>query len=140
MDIMFRSDDGSLPQDDIMIEWSKRFQNIGDDITGKTFRIAEKCRGFIEGAGFVNVVEKKYKIPVGSWSSDPLMKELGRWNMMHCFTGAENWALHLLTKVMGVRASLSMIFLTAAVDSGCDAPVHPPIPGQPAEPDTPRLL
>jgi hypothetical protein len=106
MDIMFRSDDGSLPQDDILVEWSKRFQDIGETKTRKTFRIAERCRGYIESAGFVNVVEKKYKMPVGPWSSDPLMKEIGRWNLMHCFTGAEGWGLRLLTKVLGVRVSL----------------------------------
>jgi hypothetical protein len=105
MDIMFRSDDGSLPETDILVEWSKRFQDIGENKTGKTFRIAERCKGFIENAGFINVVEKKYKVPVGPWSSDPLMKEIGRWNLMHCFTGAENWALHLLTQVLNVRVS-----------------------------------
>jgi hypothetical protein len=106
MDIMFRSDDGSLPQDDILVEWSKRFQDIGETKTRKTFRIAERCRGYIESAGFVNVVEKKYNMPVGPWSSDPLMKEIGRWNLMHCFTGAEGWGLRLLTKVLGVGVSL----------------------------------
>jgi hypothetical protein len=105
MDIMFRSDDGSLPEEDILVEWSKRFQDIGEAKTGKTFRIAERSRRFMEDAGFINVVEKKYKMPVGPWSSDPRMKEIGRWNLMHCFTGAEGWALRLLTMVMGVRVS-----------------------------------
>jgi hypothetical protein len=102
MDILFRSDDGSLPLNDIMVEWSNRFREIGENI-GRTFHIAERCKRHIEDTGFINVVEKKYKIPVGAWSSDPLMKDLGRWNLLHCYTGAEGWALRLLTQVLHVR-------------------------------------
>jgi len=128
MDILFQSDDGSLPLNDIMVEWSNRFREIGENI-GKTFRIAERCKRHIEDAGFINVVEKKYKIPVGPWSSDPLMKELGRWNLLHCYTGAEGWGLRLLTNFLHVRVfpSFSYLFLNGAVDPRGDQRVHPKI-------------
>lgn len=137
---MFRSDDGSLPETDILVEWSKKFQDIGENHTKKTFRIAERCKRYIEDAGFINVVEKKYKVPVGPWSSDPLMKEIGRWNLMHCFTGAEAWALHLLTMVLNVRVSPFSGLLTATVDPRRDQAVYPQVQEQPAQPGAPRLL
>ncbi|KAI1988284.1 hypothetical protein LOZ53_003774 [Ophidiomyces ophidiicola] len=43
--------------------------------------MAKEC---MEDAGFTNVTEVKFKLPVGAWSSDKRMKELGQWNLLHC--------------------------------------------------------
>jgi hypothetical protein len=32
-----------------------------------------KLKGWVDGAGFVNVVERMYKLPVGPWARDPRM-------------------------------------------------------------------
>jgi hypothetical protein len=31
----------------------------------------------MKDAGFVDIVEKRYKLPVGGWSSDPKYREIG---------------------------------------------------------------
>ena len=52
----------------------------------------------IEKAGFVNVQEKLYKCPLGSWPKHKIYKDAGRVNMEHWKTGLEGWAMYLLTK------------------------------------------
>lgn len=99
MSIVFRSDDGTVTDDHVFSVWSRTFIEAGEKF-GKTFRIADLARGYIEHAGFVQVVEKKFKLPVGGWSSDPKYKELGQWNLIHCEKGIEGWAMALLTRIM----------------------------------------
>jgi hypothetical protein len=102
MSIEFKSDDGTVIPDHVLAVWSRTFIAAGEKL-GKTFRIADLAKGYIEAAGFEGVVEKKYKLPVGGWSSDPKYKELGHWNLVHCDQGIEGWAMALLTRVMEAR-------------------------------------
>lgn len=104
MSILFKADDGTLPDDHIMAVWSQTFLEAGEKF-GKTFRIADRARNYIVEAGFEEVTEKKYKVPVGRWSSDPKLKDIGMWNWLHCDEGLEGWAMFLLISVMGVSTS-----------------------------------
>jgi hypothetical protein len=56
--------------------------------------------------GFVDVEQKKYKLPVGSWPSDRQLKEIGRYNLLYCDLGAEGWALWTLSKILGVSPTV----------------------------------
>lgn len=64
----------------------------------------------IRSAGFVDVVERVYKWPIGPWSADPKLKELGRWNLLNWEEGMEGWLLAVYTRVLGVSASCSFFF------------------------------
>lgn len=81
----------------LAIECGERF--------GKTFLVQERMKGLITQAGFVDVVELKYKWPIGAWSTDQKLKDLGKWNMHHWNEGLEGWNIALLTRVMGVSGS-----------------------------------
>lgn len=37
--------------------------------------------GLMQEAGFVDVVEKRFRWPVGDWSGDVRLREVGRWNL-----------------------------------------------------------
>lgn len=97
--IMFKSEDGSVTEDHFMVQWSKTLLYAAEQL-GKTFAIYDFNREMITQAGFVDVVEKKFKIPVGTWPSDPKMKELGQWNTLFCLEGLESWSLYLLSTVL----------------------------------------
>ncbi|KAK2800848.1 hypothetical protein FQN50_007989 [Emmonsiellopsis sp. PD_5] len=97
--IQFKSDDGTVTKDHVLSRWSSIFYEAADKF-GKTFRTCEEAKGNLEKAGFVDVTEQRYKIPLGGWSSDPRLKELGKWNYVHCDQGIEGWAMALLTRVM----------------------------------------
>lgn len=76
----------------------------------KTFKIAEEMAGMITSAGFVDVVEKRFKWPIGPWSSDPRLKEIGRWNLLNWEEGMEGWVIAPYTRVLGVSEFFFFFF------------------------------
>jgi hypothetical protein len=69
---------------------------------GKEFDIWKQVKDGMERAGFVDVVETRMKWPMGCWSSDKRMRELGRWNQLRVEQGIEGFAMRMLTNVAGV--------------------------------------
>ena len=94
-------DDGSLHDDSPVAQWSRDALKISQE-ADKTAQIAEEMRELIGRAGFVDIVEKKYKWPIGSWSRDPLTKKIGHWNLRNWEEGMEGWAMALYTRTWGV--------------------------------------
>lgn len=112
MDIQFTSDDGTVKEGDIMYEWSKVFIGAGE-MMGRTFTIARNSKQLLEEAGFVDVVEKTYKIPVGAWMEDPKWKEIGRWDLLYLTTGLEGMALYILKNVLGWEFVQIQVYLAS---------------------------
>ncbi|KAL2074103.1 hypothetical protein VTL71DRAFT_7881 [Oculimacula yallundae] len=110
MDIQFTSDDGSVKEGDVMYEWSKLFIKAGDMI-GRTFTIARDSTRLLEEAGFVDVIEKKYKIPVGAWMPEKRWKEIGRWDLLYLTAGLEGMALYQLKHVLGWEYAEIQVYL-----------------------------
>ncbi|PGH26675.1 hypothetical protein AJ80_01621 [Polytolypa hystricis UAMH7299] len=121
--IHIKSDDGTLPDDHIFCQWSRIFLEAGEKIN-KTFRIAEHISGHAKDAGFEDVTEKWYKIPIGGWSSDPKMKTIGKWNYLQCDHGIEGWAMALLTRVMKWSYEDVQVFLDKMRAGLRDKSVH----------------
>lgn len=94
------SDDNTLPPGHIFKTWGDTFIASGVKL-GKTFEIWKQSKAFLDEAGFVETVEKKYKLPLGGWSSDPKLKEVGKLELLEWLEGIEGWAMALLTRVMG---------------------------------------
>ncbi|EOD50701.1 Sam dependent methyltransferase [Neofusicoccum parvum] len=100
INIVPRSDDGSLTPDHTLLEWAALFIEASERF-GKSFMVVENMKQEIVDAGFVEVEEVRFKVPLGPWPSDPRLKELGKWDLLYCYQGCEGWALYLLTHVMG---------------------------------------
>jgi hypothetical protein len=100
-DIQFTSDDGTIEPGDTMYDWSQMFINAGETM-GQTFLIGKQSKELITQAGFVDVVETRYKLPIGPWMADKKWKELGRWNLLFLMTGLEGMQLWILKTVLGV--------------------------------------
>ncbi|KAL2812110.1 S-adenosyl-L-methionine-dependent methyltransferase [Aspergillus granulosus] len=123
MSIQFRSDDGTVTEDHILSEWSKTFIEAGDKF-GKTFQIAERAKGYMQEAGFVNVTEQRFKLPIGPWSKDKKLKKLGFLNRVHVENSIEGWSLALLTRVMGWKYPEVQVFLARMRSGLKDSSVH----------------
>lgn len=48
-----------------------------------------KSRNRMDAAGFANIMEKTYKVPLGEWAQNPLLKEAGRFCRMQLLEGLE---------------------------------------------------
>jgi hypothetical protein len=77
-----RTGDGKLSSNSMFLQWS---QNVvsASALSGKTYEIAENMAGLVDGAGFEDVVEQGQWWPIGAWSGDAKMQEIGRMNLLH---------------------------------------------------------
>ncbi|KAF3386801.1 Secondary metabolism regulator LAE1 [Penicillium rolfsii] len=96
-DVRVRSDDGSLPADSVLAGWGDNFIGCAER-AGRSLTTQETMRASIEAAGFVDVHERLYKVPMGPWAKDKLLKEIGLLNLQHWTAGLEGYAMWLLTK------------------------------------------
>jgi hypothetical protein len=112
------SDDGTLNDQSFLTIWGKTVVEIGEKF-GKTFKIWKESRDRMERAGFVDVVERRFKWPLNEWPSPECrtrgndggkswrqLRSLGRWNQLRIHNGVEGFMLRLLTTVAGVCLQL----------------------------------
>ncbi|KAI1939426.1 hypothetical protein LOZ66_002738 [Ophidiomyces ophidiicola] len=92
MSVEFKSDHGPLPYDHPLRRWSKLMLEAGE-ISGKTFRIVDRVRDHLLDAGFFNIVEKRHKVPVGTWPTDERMSMLGKLNLDQIKAGIDGWTI-----------------------------------------------
>jgi len=95
-DIRVKSDDDSLPKDSVLANWGETFIGCSER-AGRPLTIQETMRAGMEKAGFVDLHEKVYKVPIGTWPRDRVLKEIGKLNYHHWVTGMEGYAMWLLT-------------------------------------------
>ncbi|KAJ5888009.1 hypothetical protein N7495_008050 [Penicillium taxi] len=96
-DIEVRTDDNSLPKDSILGQWAEVFGGASER-AGRSLMVQDKMRGRIEKAGFIDVHEHVYKVPIGPWPKDKVLKDAGNLNLAHWLTGMEGYGMWLLTK------------------------------------------
>lgn len=65
---------------------------------GRPLTTQKTMKSAIEKAGFVDVHEHVYKVPLGPWAKNQLLKEAGRVNYLVWTSGLEGYAMWLLTK------------------------------------------
>lgn len=80
------SDDDSIPNPTRIGEWMYWLDMAGS-VTGKSFKIAEQLKEWMIGAGFQNVTEKVYKLPIGGWPKDEKFKAIGQFNLLNVLEG-----------------------------------------------------
>ncbi|KAI4283512.1 MAG: hypothetical protein L6R35_005144 [Caloplaca aegaea] len=97
---VLKSDDGSIVPGDVLDQCGTLAIQAGISL-GSSLEVEKSMQDDIARAGFIDVVKTTYKWPVGAWSNDPRLKELGKWNLLHWQQGLESWTLRSFTKRMG---------------------------------------
>lgn len=99
---VLKSSDDSIRPGDFLDQCGVIATRASEHI-GKSLLVESFMQEDIAAAGFVDVVKTTYKWPIGAWSNDPRLKELGKWNLLHWQQGLESWTLRIFTKHLGVR-------------------------------------
>lgn len=77
-----------------------RTVTLFSDISARLGRVCgEEVFGFkalMEAAGFVDVTETRYRLPIGTWPDSTNEKEIGRYNLLNCLDGIEGFALAIV--------------------------------------------
>ncbi|KAL1962611.1 hypothetical protein VTN77DRAFT_9325 [Rasamsonia byssochlamydoides] len=95
------SDDASIAQAEHIRNWSNMI-NEASQRFGKPFNGAGRLKQAMVDAGFVDVREEIYKVPIGAWSEDSHLKELGQYSLLAAYESIEPYTLALATRVLGM--------------------------------------
>lgn len=100
--IVLSSDDGTVTDNCAVAQWGKVFTEGGKRM-GRTFRIVEDDvqKTCMEKAGFVDVVVKDIRVPLGSWPQDKEQKELGMWTRIAIEADVEGYVNYIWGYVLG---------------------------------------
>ncbi|OLN83287.1 Trans-aconitate 2-methyltransferase 7 [Colletotrichum chlorophyti] len=101
-----------LPEDHIYRRWAKVMFEATERL-GKTL-LQTRDHGIaknLESAGFVDIVEKSWPIPVGNWPADPKLKEVGAVNLEYIDQSLEGFGVFLLKEIMGWEMTEIFVFV-----------------------------
>ncbi|KAF5499740.1 Secondary metabolism regulator LAE1 [Colletotrichum fructicola] len=113
IDIKTRSQTIELTDDHIFSRWYKNISEATEKI-GKSVKNVDD-HGLAKGvkdAGFVVEEEKVYRVPIGGWSKDATLKELGALNLEFNDQSLEGFGLYLLKEVLGWEYVEVMVFVS----------------------------
>jgi len=96
-DININSDDDSIDPTGPVAQFGPIFLGCSFR-SGRPLDTQTKSVSYFKNAGFVDVVDKLYKAPIGGWAKNKIYKDAGRVNREHWNAGLEGWAMWLLTK------------------------------------------
>lgn len=91
---------------------------------GRDANPGSQLEGWARDAGFVNVVHKRYRVPIGPWARNATLKEVGRWNMMQVLNGLEGLSMRLYTGVLGWKEEDVRVFLGKVRRDLADPGIH----------------
>jgi len=97
-----KSDDGTIKPDSPLVTWVEVFEKMSAAM-GKSFFACETARESVEATGrFINVHERRLKLPIGTWPKDKKLKQWGAWNRQFLLQGLEGFSIRGLTTMLGV--------------------------------------
>ncbi|KAL1633551.1 hypothetical protein SLS58_011035 [Diplodia intermedia] len=100
MSVVPKSDDGSVAPDSVFARWGAVSLAAGDAF-GKSLRTVDESKQGLVDAGFVDVVERRFKWPIGGWAKEERLREIGEFNRLNWEQGIEGWCMFLLTNYLG---------------------------------------
>lgn len=119
---------GELGDDHIFRRWH-RYMLVSSKRTGKPHGNAVN-RTIAKGmaaAGFVDVAERRWAVPIGSWPAGPAMKRLGVDCLAFLEQSIEGFGLFLLKEVLGFSyedVQLTMLELISALRNPRNTPLY----------------
>ncbi|KAL1304797.1 hypothetical protein AAFC00_003726 [Neodothiora populina] len=117
------SDDGTLPPDSTLAVWGDVMDKIGRK-WGKTFNVWKESKSILERAGFVDVVDVRFKWPVNPWPNDPKLKQLGKLNEIRLIENLEAFTMRLLTQAGNMTANEAHVYLAQVRKAVKDQSIH----------------
>ncbi|KLJ13205.1 hypothetical protein EMPG_11859 [Blastomyces silverae] len=99
METKFFSDDGTHERAVTAMQWQQLLVEASRQF-GKELGVEGSWKQWMEHAGFVDIEEVVFKVPLGPWPQDPRMKELGRYQATHVQEMVRSYSLALFTRVL----------------------------------------
>jgi hypothetical protein len=91
---------------------------------GLDMNVGPSLAGLLREAGFIDVVEKPFKVPLGTWCKNPGHKTLGRWFLEVARYGYESYGLAAFTRFGGLKLEEAENVIDKAMDDCSDRTLH----------------
>jgi hypothetical protein len=75
-------------------------------------------------AGFVDVKEHYFKLPINTWPKNRQLKEIGKYQALHYTEGLEGICIGLFTRVLGWQPSELQVLLAKVRAEIKDKSIH----------------
>jgi hypothetical protein len=123
----FASDDGTLTEDTETYKLGVLFSKASEKL-GRSLSVAKTYKGHMEKAGFVDIVEKQLKWPIGTWPRDQYYKDVGHWYLKNLDTGLEGLVMALFTRGLGWSKDETVVFCAGARQQLRNPKIHAYLP------------
>jgi len=94
------NNDPSMKNIPNIVKWDA-LCNEASAMFGKSISIAREQKQHLINAGFHNVRDDVYKVPIGTWPAEPKLKEIGRYQLELVLLSIESFTQGFLGRVKG---------------------------------------
>jgi hypothetical protein len=112
-----------MPANYPLKEWSE-LSDKAAHILGRPLRIADKLKRWYKEAGFVDVHEEVFAIPVNQWPKGDREKMLGKYCSWNMLLGLQGWSLEYFVAGLGYTPAELEVYLAHVRNSIVDESVH----------------
>ena len=116
-------DDGTLTDDSPLKVWSETLMGASSKAS-RPVDIAPKLKEWMQQAGFVDVRERVFKLPVNNWPLQRFYKDVGRLWQQNLLMGLSGLSLALLSRVEGWSVERIELFLIDVRKALSDPSIH----------------
>jgi len=116
-------DDGTMPADWPYLEWSLK-QNEASMYLGTPLRIANKLKRWYEQAGFVDVKEEIFRIPINQWAKEDRLKMFGKFMAQNMQTGLYGFSVDYFVRRWQIKPEQVHVECARVSNSLLDKTVH----------------
>jgi len=120
-------DDGTMPDDYLVQKWLG-FVAQGLAVLGKDLLGAVKHSQYLKDAGFVNIQERVFKIPLGLWPKNKTLQTVGLYGRQMIYDGLEGNSLGPFTRGLGWTPDEVQVFLVEVRKALMQRQVHSYLP------------
>lgn len=109
-DVLPRSDDGSLKEGNQVLKLQTLAAEACEKM-GRTGRPGPKLKGLMQEAGYKNITERIFKLPIGMWPQNKRLKQIGALMMVNYMEALEAMTFAMFTSVLGWTIEEVQVFL-----------------------------
>ncbi|RAL65891.1 hypothetical protein DID88_005554 [Monilinia fructigena] len=124
-EIMFTPfcDDESMPDSWPFLEWTGYVEKAATK-AGRSMNVASNLKTWYEAAGFVDVQEKIYKLPINPWSKDENVQKLGEMSEENWLACLSSFSMALFSRILDWKQEQIEVYLVNVRKSIPNRSVH----------------
>ncbi|KAL1971102.1 hypothetical protein VTN77DRAFT_53 [Rasamsonia byssochlamydoides] len=123
----FLSDDDTAQKAENCQSWLQKLRDASEKF-GKSIEDVRQWKEKMEKAGFVDVKEEIFKVPIGAWPKDPKLKEIGKFQQVQQIQAADSYTPALFSRVLGWTSEEIEVLLAKVRNELKDRSLHMYIP------------